>query len=180
MVRQGGRANNIPAQGVHGGNHEPLHDGARRVHPEEKFVRRIRYPVLCMRTNQPNQRPPNHNHLATQLDRSVALPASFAWWERHFVYSQGPRVRSITVVAFRHQSFCDVDNARQSDRSARTKRELKGLAVLLTRAPIMKVAARHEGQSKIGEQVSCSRRRCRRPHRVLVPEVLSGSLRWPK
>ena len=65
-----------PSSRVHGGNHQPLHDGAKRVHPEEKSVRRIRYPVLCMRTNQPNQRPPNHNHHATQLDRSVALPVS--------------------------------------------------------------------------------------------------------
>ena len=134
LVKQCRRANNIPAQGVHGGNHEPLHDGAKRVHPEEKSVRRIRYPVLCMRTNQPNQRPPNHNHHATQLDRSVALPLAFAWWERHFAYSQGPRVRAITAVAFRHQSLGDADTARQSHRSARTKRELKGLAVLLIRA----------------------------------------------
>jgi hypothetical protein len=108
------------------------------------------------------------------------VPISFAWWERHFVYSQGPRVRAITAVAFRHQSLGDAVTARQSDRNARTKREFKGLAVLLTRAPIMKVAARHEGQSKIGEQVSCSRRRCRWPHLVPVPEVLSGSLRWAK
>ena len=123
-----------PSSRVHGGNHQPLHDGAKRVHPEEKSVRRIRYPVLCMRTNQPNQRPPNHNHHATQLDRSVALPLAFAWWERHFAYSQGPRVRAITAVAFRHQSLGDADTARQSHRSARTKRELKGLAVLLIRA----------------------------------------------
>jgi transcription elongation GreA/GreB family factor len=108
------------------------------------------------------------------------LPDSFAWWERYFVYSQGPRVRAITAVDSHHQSLGDAETAGQSDRTARTNRELKGLAVLLTRAPIMKVASRHEGDSKIGEQVSCSRRRCRWPHLVPVPEVLSGSLRWAK
>jgi hypothetical protein len=148
LVRQGGRANNIPAQGVHGGNHEPLHDGAKRVHPEEKSVRRIRYPVLCMRTNQPNQRPPNHNHHATQLDRSVALPVAFAWWERHFAYSQGPRVRAITAAAFRHQSLRDADNAPQFDRRAKTMGEPIGLVVSPSRATIMKVIARHEGREQ--------------------------------
>jgi hypothetical protein len=180
LVRQGGTLNNIPAQGVHGGNHEPLHDGAKRVHPEEKSVRRIRYPVLCMRTNQPNQRPPNHNLHATQLDRGVSLPVLFAWWEKHFVYSRGPRVRAITAVAFRHRSVGDADTARQSDRSARTKLEPVRLTVSPASATIMKVVARHEGDSKIGEQVSCSRRRCRGPRWVLVPEVLSGSLRWAR
>jgi hypothetical protein len=180
LVRQGGRANNIPAQGVHGGNHEPLHDGAKRVHPEEEFVRRIRYPILFMRTNQPNQRPPNHNLHATQLDRGVSLPVLFAWWEKHFVYSRGPRVRAITAVAFRHRSVGDADTARQSDRSARTKLEPVRLTVSPASATIMKVVARHEGDSKIGEQVSCSRRRCRGPRWVLVPEVLSGSLRWAR
>jgi hypothetical protein len=149
LVRQGRGANNIPAQGVHGGNHEPLNDEAKRVHPEEEFACRIRYSVPCMRINQANQRPPNHNLHATQLYRSVALPVSFAWWEKHFLYSQGPRVRAITAVAFRHQSLGDADTARQSDRSARTKREPVGLTVSPASAPIMKVAARHEAESKI-------------------------------
>ncbi len=156
----------------------PFMTEQRGFHPEERFVRRIRYPVLCMQTNQPNQRPPNHNHHATQLDRSVALPVSFAWWERYFVYSQGPRVRAISAVAFRHQSLGDADTARQSHRSARTKRELKGLAVLLTRAPIMKVAARHEAESKMDDPLCGSWRGCRRHRCGPVPEMLSGSLRW--
>ena len=178
MVRQGGRANNIPAQGVHGGNHEPLHDGAKRVHPEEKSVRRIRYPVLCMRTNQPNQRPPNHNHHATQLDRSVALPLAFAWWERHFAYSQGPRVRAITAVAFRHQSLGDADTARQSHRSARTKTRAQRARCFTDPRPIMKVAARHEGRSKMDDPLGGSWWGCRWLSSALVPESFSGSLRW--
>jgi hypothetical protein len=180
LVRQCGRAHNIPAQGVHGGNHEPLHDGAKRVHPEEEFVRRIRYPVLFMRTNQPNQRPPNHNLHATQLDRGVSLPVLFAWWEKHFVYSRGPRVRAITAVAFRHRSVGDADTARQSDRSARTKLEPVRLTVSPASATIMKVVARHEGDSKMDDPLCGSWERCRWHHAQYVPEVHSGSLRWQK
>jgi hypothetical protein len=179
LVGQGGAAHNVPGQGVHGGNHEPLHDGAERVHHEGKFVRRIRCPVLCMRTNQPNQRPPNYNHLARQLDRSVAPSSSSAWWETHLSCSRGPRNHTSTTATLRHQSQCRDDNAPPFDQSAKTKRETVEPTVFLTRAVIMKVVARHEANSsKIGEQVSCSRRRCRPSRWLLVPEVPSAALRW--
>ena len=51
---------------------------------QKKFVRRIVCPVLYMRTNQPNQRPPNHNQYVRQPDRSVTFSPSFAWWGGHF------------------------------------------------------------------------------------------------
>jgi hypothetical protein len=174
------RANKIPAQGVHGGNHEPLHDGAEKVHHEAKRARRVRCPVLCMRINRPNQRPPNHNHYGRQLDRSVALSASFAWWERRVACSLGLRALAITSDAFRHQSQCCADNASKSDRSAKTKREPVGITLSPVRAPIMKVAARHEAQSKMVKQVPCLKERCRWPRSTAVPEVSSGSLRWAR
>ena len=180
LVSNAERANNTPAQGVHGGNHEPFMTERRGFIMKERALRQIRCPVLCMRINQPNQRPPNHNHYAQHLDRSVAFSAPFAWWERRLACSLGRRALAITSDAFRHQPLCCADNASKSDRSAKTKREPVRLTVSPARAPIMKVAARHEAQSKIGEQVSCSRRRCRWPHLVPVPEVLSGSLRWAK
>jgi hypothetical protein len=46
-------------------------------------------------------------------------------------------------------------------------------------ATIMNVVARHEAQSKIDEQLHCSWWRCRWPRRRPVPELYSGSLRWP-
>ena len=54
------------------------------------------------------------------------------------------------------------------------KREPVGLTVLLTGTTIMKVAARHEAESKIDEQVSCSWRRCRWPRRGLSPRFSRG------
>jgi len=174
------RANNIPAQGVHGRNHEPLHDGAKTVHPDGKFVGRIRCPVLCMRTNHQNQRPPNHNHYGRQPDRGVRLSVRFAWWERHFLHQRVPRVHAITTAVFCHLSLCCADNAPQSDRSAKTNRESIGLTISPVRAAIMKVAARHEVDSKMVKQVPCLKERCRWPRSTAVPEVSSGSLRWAR
>ena len=179
LVKQCRRANNIPAQGVHGGNHEPLHDGAKRVHPAGKFARRIRCPVPCMRTIQPNQRPLNPCNYWRQADRGVAGSASFARWGRHFVYPRIPRVCAITTAAFCHQCLCCVDNAGLCDRGAKSKREPVGLTVSPASATIMKVAARHEAQSKIDEQLHCSWWRCRWLRSGPVPELYSGSLRWP-
>jgi hypothetical protein len=71
-------------------------------------------------------------------------------------------------------------NLSQPDRIPRKDREPEGLTVSPPSATIMKVAARHEAQSKIGEQVACSRERCRGPRWVVVPEILSASLRWAK
>ena len=174
------RANNTPAQGVHGGNHEPLHDGAERAHHEGKRARRVCCPVLCMRINQPNQRPPDHNHYAQQLDRSVALSASFACRERRLACSLGRRALAITSDAFRHQPLCCAGNASKSDRTTKTKREPVGPTVSPARAPIMKVAARHEAQSQMVKQVPCLKERCRWPRWRSVPEVSSGSLRWAR
>ena len=157
LVSNAERANNTPAQGVHGGNHEPFMTERRGFIMKERALRQIRCPVLCMRTKEPNQRPPNHNHYARQLDRSVAFSASFAWWERRLACSLGRRALAITSDAFRHQPLCCADNASKSDRSAKTKREPVGPTVSPARAPIMKVAARHEAQSKMVKQVPCLR-----------------------
>ena len=66
----------------------------------------------------------------------------------------------------------------------RSKRRKIGEPVGLTVSPpsatIMKVATRHEAESKMDEQVHCSWRRCRWPRSGPVPEVPSGSLRWAK
>jgi hypothetical protein len=44
----------------------------------------------------------------------------------------------------------------------------------------MKVAARHEAQSKMDDPQSGSKQGCRWLPWALVPEMLSGSLRWQR
>jgi hypothetical protein len=60
------------------------------------------------------------------------------------------------------------------------KREPIGLTVSPDRATIMKVAARHEGESKIDDPLSGSCWRGRWPRQASVPEVSSAALRWAK
>jgi hypothetical protein len=105
---------------------------------------------------------------------------SFTWWGRYSVTSLGQQSLEIADARFPRRPRLFGINPFRPDRTRRKDREPVGLAVSPANATIMKVAGRHEAESKIGEQVSCSRRRCRRPRWVLVPEVLSGSLRWPK
>ena len=172
LVKQCRRANNIPAQGVHGGNHEPLHDGATRVLHEGKFVRSIRCPVLCMRTNQPNQRPPNHVRCSRQLYISLAFSPSFAWWERHCSCSRGTRAYAISTAYLRRRFHDYADNAPHSGRSRETEREPIGLTAFSISAAIMKVASRHEAESKIDVQYYWTWWRCRWPTQWACPRAL--------
>ena len=67
-----------------------------------------------------------------------------------------------------------------SNRTALRERDPVGLVVLLAGTTIMKVAARHEAESKMVKQVPCLRRRCRWPRWTTVPEVSSWALRWAR
>jgi hypothetical protein len=180
LVGQSGAENNIPAEGVHGYNHEPLHDEAEGIPHQGKRVSRIRSPVLYMRTNQANQRPPNQNQCARLPHRGLAFSPSFAWWEGHCSCSRGTRDCAITTAYLRRRFHDCADNAPQSDRSREEKREPIGLTVSPASAPIMKVAARHDGQSKIDNPLCGSFWRGRWPHQGPVPEVSSAALRWAK
>jgi len=68
----------------------------------------------------------------------------------------------------------------QRDQIPRKDREPVGLAVSPASATIMKVAARHEADSKMDDPLCGSWERCRWHHARYVPEVHSGSLRWQK
>jgi hypothetical protein len=101
-----------------------------------------------MKSNQFNQRPPHNNEYARKLHRGVALAPSFAWWDGYFACPRGPRAHTISVAVVRHRSQRRDDNAPQCDRNRETEREPIGLIVSPARATIMKVAARHEANSK--------------------------------
>jgi len=98
--------------------------------------------------------------------------ASFAWRERHSVSTGRSRGHAITSAAFRDQPLCCADIAPQSDRSAKTKREPVGLTISPPRATIMRVAARHEAESKIDVQYYWTWRRCRWPTQWACPRAL--------
>jgi hypothetical protein len=180
LVGEGGAENNIPAEGVHGCNHEPLHDESGGLLDEGKRARRIRSPVLYMRTIQPNQQPPSGHQHVGQLDGITPHLPSLTWWEAHlvFVRHQAPLdIASIGLPRCRHG--CDIDLS-SLNRAGENEGESVGLNVSPARAPIMKVAARHEAESKMVKQVPCLRERCRQPRSMTIPEVSSGSLRWAR
>jgi hypothetical protein len=110
LVGQGGSENNIAAQGVHGCNHEPLHDERGGLLDEGKRERRIRSPVLYMRTIQPNQPPPSgHQHLGQLHGIAPHLP-SLTWWEAHLLFLQRQAPLDVASIGFpRCRNGYDID-----------------------------------------------------------------------
>jgi hypothetical protein len=103
---------------------------------------------------------------------------SLTWWGSYSNTSLSQQTLDITGASLPRRSRPYGMRPQHPDRTGKKDREPVGLAVFLTHAPIMKVAARHEAESKTGERCTCSRRRCRWPRSGPVPEVFSGSLRW--
>ena len=149
----------VPARGVHGGDKATVLTRAapRELTAARSAVRSLA-PLLRGTSGTPTaaaRRPERRTLLG------IAVPSPcLTWWG------------SYSNISLSQLTF-DITGASLPRRS-----RLSGICP--PHAPIMKVAARHEAESKIGEQVSCSRRRCRGPRWVLVPEVLSGSLRWAR
>jgi hypothetical protein len=110
----------------------------------------------------------------------IALPSRcLTWWKSFSVTSVRQTSPAITGASCPCPSRCDAMRLSHSDRIPGNDREPVGLAVSPASATIMKVAARPEGDSKIDEQLHCSWWRCRWPRWGPVPELYSGSLRWP-
>ena len=97
---------------------------------------------------------------------------SYPWWERHFVCSRGTRAHGISTAVVLHQSHRCEENAPLFERSAKTKRESVRRVSLPPRVPIMKVVARHEGDSKIDVQYYWTWWRCRWPTQWACPRAL--------
>jgi hypothetical protein len=100
------------------------------------------------------------------------------WWGSYSNISLSQLTFDITGASLPRRSRLSGIWPPHPDRTGKEDGEPIGLTVLLTRVTIMKVAARHEAESKTGERCTCSRRRCRWPRSGPVPEVSSGSLRW--
>ena len=111
----------------------------------------------------------------------IAIPSPcLTWWGSYSVTSLRQKSPAITGASCPCPSRRGAMNLSHSDRIPGKDREPVGLTVSPASATIMKVAARHEAESKTGERCTCSRRRCRWPRSGPVPEVSSGSLRWAK
>jgi hypothetical protein len=169
----------VPARGVHGGDGAAVPTGpAPRELTAARSAARSPAPLSRRTSGAPTaaaRRPRRRAHMEI-----AATPSCLTWWGTYSVASMRQKSPSITGATcpcpFRRGAM----NLSHSDRIPGKDREPVGLTVSPASATIMKVAARHEAESKIGEQVPCSRGRGRWPRRVLVPEVLSGSLRWAK
>jgi hypothetical protein len=105
-----------------------------------------------MRTIQPNQPPPSgHQHVGQLHGIAPHLP-SLTWWEAHpgFLQRQAPLdIASIGFPRCRHGYDIDLSSL---NRAGENEGESVGLTVSPASATIMKVAARHEAESKIGDQ----------------------------
>jgi hypothetical protein len=98
---------------------------------------------------------------------------SLTWWGRYPVTLLSQQTFCITGASCpRRPRPCGI-NWPHPDRTGKKDGEPVGLAVSPASATIMKVAARHEADSKIDEQLHCSWRRCRWPRCGPVPEFYS-------
>jgi hypothetical protein len=123
LVGQGGPPNIIPAQGVHGRNHEPLHDGAERIHQVGKSAQRFAPQFFaCEQTTRINGRRIAFTTLGNSTGDSRCRPRfpggsdiAFAHEERVFIASQLP-VFSIsrTVVRTAHGNSNEVRRQNES------------------------------------------------------------------
>jgi hypothetical protein len=110
----------------------------------------------------------------------IALHSPFlTWWGRYSITSISQQALDITGARCPRRSLPYGMRPQHPVRTGKKDREPAGLAVSSESATIMKVAARHEADSKIDEQLHCSWRRCRWPRCGPIPEFYSGSLRWP-
>jgi hypothetical protein len=97
---------------------------------------------------------------------------SFTWWGRYSVTSLGQQSLEIADARLPRRPRLFGINPFRPDRTRRKDGEPVGLAVSLASATIMKVAARHEAESKIDVQYYWTWRRCRWPMQWACPRAL--------
>jgi hypothetical protein len=161
----------VPARRVHGGDRAAVPSGPT---PHELTAARsaARSPAPLSRgtSGAPTaaaRRPERRTLLG------IALPSpSLTWWGSYSVTSLRQESPAITGAScpcpFRRGAM----NLSHSDRIAERDREPVGLTVSPASVTIMKVAARHEGQSKIDVQYYWTWRRCRWPTQWACPRAL--------
>jgi hypothetical protein len=169
----------VPARRVHGGDGAVVPTGPTQ-HELTAARSAVRSPAPSLqRTSGAPTAAARRPERRTLLEIAVPSPC-LTWWGSYSVTSLRQKSSAITGAScpcpFRRGAM----NLSHSDRIPGKDREPVGLTVSPASATIMKVAARHEAESKTGERCTCSERRCRWPRSGPVPEVSSVSLRWAK
>jgi len=168
----------VPMRRVHGGDRAAVPTGTA---PHELTAARSAARSLAPLSREASGAPTaaaRRPGRTTLLGIAASSP-SLAWWGSYSVTSLSQRSPAATGASCPCPSCRGAINLSHSDRISGKDREPVGLTVSPASATIMKVAARHEAESKIDEQLHCSWWRCRWPHWGRVPELYSGSLRWP-
>jgi hypothetical protein len=169
----------VPARRVHGGDRAVVPTGPA---PHELTAARsaTRPPAPLSRgTSGAPTAAARRPERRTLLGIAASSP-SLTWWGGYSVTSLSQRSPAVTGASCPGPSCRGAMNLSHSDRIPGKDREPVGLTVSPASATIMKVAARHEADSKMVKQVPCLRERCRQPRSMTIPEVSSGSLRWAR
>jgi hypothetical protein len=169
----------VPARRVHGGDRAAVPTGPA---PHELTAARsaARSPAPLSRgTSGAPTAAARRPERRTLLGIAVPSPC-LTWWGSYSLTSLRKKSAAITGAGCPCPSRRGAMNLSHSDRIPGKDREPVGLTVSPASATIMKVAVRHEGESKMVKQVPCLRGRCRWLRSTSVPEVVSGSLRWAR
>jgi hypothetical protein len=168
----------VPMRRVHGGDRAAVPTGAA---PRELTAARsaARSPAPLSRRTSGAPTAAARRPRRRALLEIAATPSCLTWWGSYSVASMRQKSPSTTGATCPCPFRRGATNLSHPDRIPRKEREPVGLTVFPASATIMKVAARHEAESKIDEQLHCSWWRCRWLRRGPIPELYSGSLRWP-
>jgi hypothetical protein len=169
----------VPARRVHGGDRAAVPTGPA---PHELTAARsaVRSPAPLSRgTSGAPTAAARRPERRTLLGIAVPSPC-LTWWGSYSVTSLRQKSPAITGASCPCPSPRGAMSLSHSDRIPGKDREPVGLTVSPASATIMKVAARHEADSKMDDPLSGSWWGCRWLHPRPVPEMLSGSLRWQK
>ncbi len=169
----------VPARRVHGGDRAAVPTGPA---PHELTAARsaARSPAPLSRgTSGAPTAAARRPERRTLLGIAVPSPC-LTWWGRYSNISLSQLTFDITGASLPRRSRLSGICLPHPDRTGKEDGEPIGLTASPASATIMKVAARHEAESKMDDPLSGSWERCRWPHARSVPEVHSGSLRWQK
>ena len=192
VAGQGGATNNMPGHGVHDATMNPFMTVPMRVHHEGMALKppipaddqnKVRTPDFLPSSLHANK--PPESTAADRRPTCGAAPRNRPILVLAYLVGEAFGLLTGTELSGRDCGFpCRravvTSLLRRPNRTAKKDREPVGPTVSLASAPIMKVAARHEAESKMVKQVPCLRERCRWPRSRTVPEVSSGSLRWAR